>query len=235
MNLAIGIQARMSSRRLPGKVLAPIAGRPMLGYLLDRVERCAGRPPVVVVTSRGADDDPVAAFCARRGVDCFRGDLHNVASRFAAVAAQRRLDAFVRVCGDSPLLDGRLIDRALDLLREGDWDLVTNVFPRSYPPGQSVEAVRAEAFRRACGWVAGPEDLEHVTAVFYRHPERFGIRNFSAGAAFGDVRLAVDTPEDLQAVEGVVRRMSRPHQEYGLDEVVELYRAVRGRRGGEAA
>jgi spore coat polysaccharide biosynthesis protein SpsF (cytidylyltransferase family) len=235
MNLAVGVQARMSSRRLPGKVLLPIAGKPMLGYLLDRLERCPGAPPVVVVTSGGADDDPVAAFCSRRRVDCFRGDLENVASRFAAVAEQRGLDGFVRVCGDSPLLDGRLVERALHLLRQGGCDVVTNVFPRSYPPGQSVEAIRADAFRRACELMSQPEDFEHVTKVFYQHPARFRVRNFTAPSAFGEVHLAVDTPEHLRLIEAVFRQMGRPHHEYGLDEVVKLYRAVGADLGKEAA
>lgn len=235
MNLGIIIQARMSSRRLPGKVLRPIAGRPLLGYLLDRLGRSVDHPPLLVATSDRAEDDPVVAFCDFRGVPCFRGDLHDVASRFASAADAHGLDAFVRVNGDSPLLDPRLVDHAIALFREGGHDLVTNVFPRSYPPGQSVEVVSTSAFARGRALMSGPDDAEHVTRVFYRLPEDFAIRNFSTTADHRGAHLAVDTEEHLETLQKIVALMSRPHWEYGVEEVERLYHAARGGPAGEAA
>jgi spore coat polysaccharide biosynthesis protein SpsF (cytidylyltransferase family) len=226
MKLAVIIQARLSSRRLPGKVIRPILGKPLLSWLIDRLERCNPSLPIVVATSRGAEDDPIAEFCAVSGVKCYRGDLEDVASRFAAVVEQRRLDAFVRISGDSPLLDQRLVDHAVRLMQQGNDDLVTNVHPRSFPPGQSVEVVRAAAYRRARAMMTGSEEREHVTKLFYNHPEHFAIRNFHTEDDCRGVHLAIDTEEHFQVIEEMFRRMDRPVCEYAVKELVQLYRAV---------
>ena len=163
----------MSSRRLPGKVLRPLAGKPALQYLLERLSHCDEVDRVIVATSGEASDDPVAAFCAAAGALVHRGPLEDVAARFGEVAERFELDAFVRVTADSPLLDQALVDRGAALYREGDFDVVTNVYPRStFPSGQSLEVVRAEAFRRALAGMDDPYEHEHVTPYFYRHPER---------------------------------------------------------------
>ncbi|HET7568269.1 MAG TPA: NTP transferase domain-containing protein [Gaiellaceae bacterium] len=204
MHVAAVVQARMSSQRLPGKVLAPLAGRPALAWLLERL---AGFE-VVVATSGEPSDDPVAAFCAERGVECFRGPLADVAARFAGAVERYGLDAFVRVNGDSPLLDPALVARGIELFRATEPDLATNVFPRSFPPGQSVEVVRAETFL-----AARPEfderDREHVTTFFYARPERFRIENFAAAAPYEGPSHALDTAEDLARLEAWARALPR--------------------------
>lgn len=235
MKFGVIIQARMSSRRLPGKVLRPVAGKPMLAYTVERLARCATPAPLVVATSREPDDDPIADFCAARGLACFRGDLHNVASRFLEIFAAWQFDAAVRVNGDSPLLDPGLVDQGVGLFAERPVDLVTNVFPRSYPPGQSVEVIDAAAFRRAFAVMSGLEDFEHVTRFFYRNPDQFRIRNFTAGADYRGYHLAVDTDDHLRAVEHILGRMKGPHWHYGLEEVVRLHPAYEQRVSGGAA
>ena len=200
MQVAAVVQARMSSQRLPGKVLAQLAGRPALGWLLERLDGL----PVVVATSTDSSDDTVAAFCAERGVRYIRGPLDDVAGRFALVVEQLGLEAFVRVNGDSPLLDRRLVDRGLELFCETEPDLATNVFPRTFPRGQSVEVVRAETF-----FAARPEfdaeDREHVTRFFYRHPERFRIENFAAPEPYDGPGHALDTPADQARLDDWLR------------------------------
>ncbi|MGH3051196.1 MAG: cytidylyltransferase domain-containing protein [Gaiellaceae bacterium] len=205
MHVAAVVQARMSSQRLPGKVLAPLAGRPALAWLLERLAAFE----LVVATSDEASDDPVAAFCAERDVECFRGPLADVAARFAGVVERYRLDAFVRVNGDSPLLDPALVTRGIELFVERKPDLATNVFPRSFPAGQSVEVVDAKAFL-----AARPEfderDREHVTTFFYARPKRFRIENFSAPAPYDGPSHALDTAEDLARLDAWARALPRP-------------------------
>jgi spore coat polysaccharide biosynthesis protein SpsF (cytidylyltransferase family) len=152
--------------------------------------------------------------------------LNNVADRFRATLEVFEWDAFVRVNGDSPLLDQRLIDHAVALFRAGDADLVTNVFPRTFPPGQSVEVVRGSVFRKLCPRLDDPQDQEHVTRFFYRHPEEFRIVNFSAAKALAPIHLAVDTALDLERVRSVIQRMTKPHTAYTLDEISDLYLTV---------
>jgi len=227
MRLAAVVQARMGSRRLPGKVLAPIAGTPLLGHLLDRLDRCRAVDRVIVATSSEPSDDPVAAYCAARGATVRRGPLRDVAARIAAVIDAEALDGFVRVCADSPLLDPGLVDAAARMLRATGVDVVTNARPRTHPHGQSVEAVRADAFRRALGLMTEPGDREHVTPALYRHPERFSIAPLPADREWPAVGLAVDTPEDLARIAAVVARMTRPPSDYGLAEIVALAAGTR--------
>jgi spore coat polysaccharide biosynthesis protein SpsF len=218
------LQARYSSSRLPGKVLRPLQGRPMLEWTVERLERCRRLDGIVLATSRQDDDDAVAAWAARRGVACWRGPLDDVAGRFAQVVRHKGCRAFVRINGDSPLIDPVLIDHGVALFdAEGPLDLVTNIHPRSYPPGQSVEVVDGGAFLALQERLSEPGDKEHVTKYFYRHPEQFRIRNFSAPQPFPGLHMAIDTAEDWARLEACVGRMTRPHWEYGLEELCALW------------
>src|SRR5579862_9583374 len=138
----------MTSQRLPGKSLRPLCGQPMLQYVLDRLSRLDVLSEAVVATSTDPSDDAIDEFCRRIGRPCFRGSLDNVAERFLQAALAHRLSAFVRVSGDSPLLDQRLVARGVALFTESGSDLTTNIFPRTYPAGMSVEVVRTETFER---------------------------------------------------------------------------------------
>jgi spore coat polysaccharide biosynthesis protein SpsF len=226
MRIAAIVQARMSSRRLPGKVLHRVAGKPLLGYLIERLRRCRTLAGIILATSVNPDDDAVARFCETQGVPCHRGPLDDVAGRFLGVLERTRAEAFVRVNGDSPLLDPRLIDVAVTRFQGRDADLVTNVLRRTYPPGQSVEVVRGYAFRRAYRLMSEAADFEHVTRIFYRLPDRFRLVGFEAPTDHSGVRLAVDTPDDLATFAAIIGRMSRSHDEYGLEEILELHHAV---------
>lgn len=220
------VQARTGSSRLPGKVLREIDGRPMLQLLLERLWLCRSIDRVAVVTSAEPADDPIQRFCEHLEVPCLRGPLADVAARYRAALDVFGLDAFVRVTGDSPLLDPALVDRAVALFREGGADVVTNVWPRSFPRGQSVEVVDAGAFRRAYAAMHRPEQREHVTRLFYETPDQWRIRNFAAPDPHADVQLSVDTPDDFALLEAIVARMDQPQWTYGLTEVLELRAAV---------
>jgi spore coat polysaccharide biosynthesis protein SpsF len=225
--IAAVAQARMSSRRLPGKVLRPLAGTPALQYLLERLERCEEVDLVVVATSVDPSDDPVAAFCEAAGVAVHRGPLEHVAARFGEVAERFGLDAFVRVTGDSPLLDQALVDRGAALYREGDADVVTNVYPRStFPSGQSLEVVRAAAFLEALQHMDDPYEREHVTPYFYRRPEAFRIHNFVAARDHSSLDVSLDTEQDARLIESILERMEHPHWTYSSAEITALAQAV---------
>lgn len=222
MHLAAIIQARMSSKRLPGKVLMTVDGKPMLKYLHERLSRCRYIDHIVVSTSTDTCDDRLAAFSQTIGITCFRGPLTNVAGRFKATLDHFGFDAFVRVNGDSPLLDYRLVDRGIDLLRRKRCDLVTNVFPRTYPAGQSVEVMRSDAFRNGYARMKKRHDMEHVTPFFYRRAEAFKIYNFTASEDYRDLHLAVDTTSDFNRFSALVTAMQQPHWEYGLGQLALL-------------
>ena len=196
LNIAIIIQARMGSGRLPGKVLIDVHGKPLLQYLVERLQVTALDFPIIIATSSEPEDKPIAEFCHKISIKCFRGSHLDVASRFADVVETRSLDAFVRLSGDSPLLDGEILRQAVEVF-DGDTDLVTNVYPRSYPRGQSVELLWAKCFKETLSHMKKGSDREHVTSFFYQHAEEFKIRNLMHTPPLTATSMAVDTPEDL--------------------------------------
>ena len=231
MKLGAIIQARMSSERLPGKVLMPLNGRPVLAYVLERLQRARGLDEIVVATSSQRSDDPVADFCSQREVSVFRGGLEDVAGRFAGAAEQYGFDAFVRVSGDSPLLDQHLVERGVQLFRDGEAEIVSNVFPRRCPVGESVEVVSLAALRRALP-AMGAKHREHVTLAFYEQPEHFSIVGFALGDKDSSgISLAVDSPADAELVATILERMERPHWDYDLQDLLELRERVTGGEG----
>jgi spore coat polysaccharide biosynthesis protein SpsF len=220
------IQARMSSQRLPGKVLHEVNGKPLLQYILERLEKSSIIKEFFIATSCEKSDDQIEEFCIKKHVPCYRGSLNDVAGRFKQILENERWDAFVRVNGDSPLIDQHLIDKGVNLFIEGNFDLVTNVFPRSYPPGQSVEIVRASTFKKNYSRMNDSDDFEHVTKFYYRNPKEFKIFNFTSLTDYSSVHLSVDTLQDMQVFSSIIRRMTRPHWDYHLEEVLEIYREI---------
>ena len=212
----------MSSSRLPGKVLMPVLGRPLLGYLTESLQRVSGADHLIVATSVDPSDDPIAAFCRSEGISCWRGPLDDVAARFSGAIREFGLDAFVRVCGDCPLLDFRLVEQAIRLFREGSYEVVTCALERSFPQGQVVEVVSAEAFQRQVALFEDDADREHVTRRLYLARDRFVIHNFLAPVNLLGTRMVVDTEEDFRRVEALLSRLDKPHWEYDYQALASL-------------
>ena len=210
------VVARMSSSRLPEKSLTPLGDDVVLGHVSNAIKQCANISEIVIVTSIDPSDNKIVEWCRLRGLAVTRGSLQNVAERVLAAAQEYRAHAFVRVSGDSPLIDPRLIDYAVEIFRAHDYDVVTNVFPRTFPSGQSVEVVRTASLAAAYSGGLTAFEEEHVTQVLYQHPERFDIRNFDVAELAGvnsmtwgaeRVHLAVDNPIDLARCEHVLRAL----------------------------
>ena len=133
------IQARMGSTRLPGKVLAPIAGNPMLWHVVERTRRAKALDQVMVATSENSKDDAVAEFCTESAIDCFRGSEEDVLDRYYQAARQFTDSTIVRITADCPLVDPGVADKVVGAYQDGPYDYVTNIFPRSFPKGLDVE------------------------------------------------------------------------------------------------
>lgn len=226
MKIKIGaiVQARMSSQRLPSKVLHKVAGKPILQYLLERLEHCHCLDAIVVATSVEDSDTPIAEYCRQHSITCYRGPLADVAGRFNQVLDIYRFDGFVRATADSPLLDQRLVEKGIGIFLNGDFDLVTNVLTRTYPKGQSVEVLRTTTYQSAYNRMQEAEDLEHVTKYFYKHPEHFRIHNFAQAENLSEIQLSVDTWQDMDRCATIISKMSRPHWEYTLEAILQIYR-----------
>ena len=190
------VQARMSSKRFPGKILAPFKGKPLIQNVLEKITTVFSTEDVIVLTSTEISDDPLAAFLFSKEKNVFRGSLTNVAKRFREALEVYPCDWFVRICADSPLLDPNLIKTMMNLSLT-DADIVTNVFPRSFPKGFSVEMVRVSVFMSLNLDKFDKEDEEHVTSFFYKNSNIFKIKNLDN--IHGDKshnNFCVDTIED---------------------------------------
>lgn len=222
------VQARMASSRLPGKVLAEIAGEPMLMHVVRRARRARTLQEVWVATTTSPSDDPVAAVCAERRVPFTRGHPTDVLDRFYRAALHVSAEVIVRLTADCPLLDPALLDLTVEAFLEADppADLVVNRLPgaRTYPIGLDVEVVSFQALERAWREAAEPYQREHVLPFLYDPPGRFRVLRLDAERDYGDLRWTVDTAEDLEFVRQVYARLGA-RADFGWREVLALVQA----------
>lgn len=201
------IQGRMSSSRLPGKILMDIAGQPMLWHVVERVLMAETIDEVLVATTNDPSDDPAAEFCQQNGIPVYRGSLYDVLDRFYQAARTYQADVVVRVTADCPLIDPLVIDRTVNELLESGADFCANRLPppwkRTYPIGLDTEVCTFAALERAWREASQPHEREHVMPYLYDLPGRFIVRVINAEQDYGNLRWTVDTPEDLV----VVRRL----------------------------
>ena len=223
MRRVVIVQARMTSTRLPGKVLADVAGKPMLERQLDRLARCRHADEIALATTTNADDDPLVALADRLGYGVHRGSEHDVLSRYADAAAKFRADVVVRVTSDCPLIDPELTDAVIEALGR-DVDYASNVLERHLPRGLDTEALWRDTLQRADRMATSKPAREHVTwHIHTEHPERFVLRSVRAPFDAADQRWTVDTPEDLE----LVRRVYDALGDAGTAEVLAWLRAHR--------
>lgn len=210
MDYRVIVQARMSSNRFPGKMLAPFAGRPLVEVVLGRLASIVGRDRIVLATSTDLTDAPLAAYSESLGYQTFRGDLANVFARFQACARAFPAEWIVRICGDSPMIDAKLIPMLVEHCA-ADLDLVTNVAVRSFPSGQSVEILNARTLAGIDAMGLAEDEQEHPTQVFYRNPQRFRIRNVKgSNPQWPTLSFVVDTLDDLRRLDTLARSGEYP-------------------------
>jgi len=218
------IFSRMSSTRLPKKAMLEISGRSLLGRVIDRSKHIKGIDEIIVATSNDKDDDEIANLSAREGVKVYRGSLENVTLRALSTCKEYNLDKFVRICGDRPFFDPNLISNLIDIYKGKEIDLLTTTFPRTYPPGLTVEIISSKALEYAFSSMS-EEDKEHVTKFFYRYPDKFSIKNITAmeNLDFKDINLCLDTLDDLKRIEWIASQIEDSEYSYAsMKKIVSL-------------
>jgi len=199
------IQARTSSSRLPGKVLEPLNGVPMIVFMLRRVARARKLSHLLVATSVDNSDDVLARVVAEHGFECYRGDLSDVLGRYHAAAKLSAADIIVRLTGDCPLIDADLIDRCISTLLDGNLDYVSNADPPTFPDGLDVEAFTKDALSKAHECTQLPSDREHVTPYIRRTKALFRQANLRSSIDLSALRWTVDHADDLEFVRALLR------------------------------
>ncbi|HEY0650825.1 glycosyltransferase family protein [Phenylobacterium sp.] len=223
MILAI-LQARMSSSRLPGKVLAPVLGEPMIARHVERLRRSQRIDRLVVATSTDPSDTPLAEACERLALPVHRGDLNDVLGRFVgAMADHPGATAVVRLTADCPLADWTVIDALIDRFVAEDADYAsTNLPERTWPHGLDAEVIRPEVLQRAHREAADAYEREHVTAFVYRRPDEHRMVGLSRSPPLDHLRWTVDYPEDLAFVRRVYEQLYPQNPAFGSDAIVAL-------------
>jgi spore coat polysaccharide biosynthesis protein SpsF len=220
------LQARMSSSRLPGKVLLDLGGRSVLSRMVERVRFAKRVDQVVVATTLDPSDDPIVALCQREQIDFFRGSLPDVLDRYYQAALQFHADVIVRLTGDCPLIDPQLIDEVVEVLIDRQVDFACNRLPppfnRTYPIGLDVEACTFSVLERAWREAVEKKDREHVLPYLYEMPGRFKVVQLNHNENKGQLRWTLDTPEDYVLLQEVIKRLDS-RNDFTWLEVLELF------------
>ena len=220
MTIAI-LQARMSSRRLPGKVLREINGKPMIYWQLQRIYRAKNVDKVIVATSTDTTDDPLVDFLNSEEVLYVRGSLDNVKERFDNVIRQFPTESFIRLTGDCPFVMPSLIDDLVDAFHEAEVDYLSNTIKPTFPDGLDIEVVKTEAFRKLDNASLSKAEIEHVTYGLYSRTGQFTTQNFVNFQDLSNLRWTVDYQEDLDFVRDVFSHFAGREDSFNLIELLE--------------
>ena len=191
----------MSSARLPGKMLKMLGNMTLIDRVYSNLKKTEGVSKIIVATSEDDTDLPLVNHCYKNKINCYRGSLKDVASRYLQIAQAEHEAAFVRISGDSPIIDSELVGQLIREYKEGCFDLVTNVHERTYPKGQSVEVFSTKMFTESYPLFNTPDHFEHVSSYYYENTDAFNIKNIRSGGYYNDINLSIDTPEDYKRLE----------------------------------
>lgn len=216
------LQARVGSSRLPGKVLMPILGTPMLRHQIDRVRRARSMDAFLVATSTDPDDDAIAALCAEADVDCFRGSLDDVLDRFYRAALPFQPQHVVRMTGDCPLIDPDVIDRLVAFYLAGDFDHAGNAVVPTFPDGLDAEVLRFAILEHAWRHASLPSQREHVTLFVHRSPDRFRVGSYQNDIDLSHLRWTVDEPEDFELIRRIYEALYPHNPAFTTADVLAL-------------
>ena len=198
------VQARVSSKRLPRKMIKKISGNSILEILIDRLKLSKKISEIIILTSKHNSDNPIIKICKLKKIKFYRGPLKNVAKRFYEIIKNKNAQSFMRICGDSPLIDHNLIDKAISKYNVKKYDLLTNIFPRSYPKGQSIEIINSNTYKNNFLLFNTKNHKEHVTTYFYKNFKKFNIFKLKNKVNQSNINLSIDTIEDFNKMKKLI-------------------------------
>lgn len=224
MKTIVIAQARMTSTRLPGKVLKTVLGRPLLAYFIERLRRVSLANRMVIATTINASDEPIVALCRELSVAFTRGSEDDVLSRYYDTAMVTGADVVVRVTSDCPVIDPSVIDETIACFLNSvpRPDYVSNAIDNTYPLGMGVEVFSRQALVEAyCESTTTPE-REHVTPFLYTHPERYRVGGIRLPTDLSMHRWTVDTPEDFELITRIIEALYPLKPDFNLADILEL-------------
>jgi len=217
------IQARMGSKRLPGKTMTPIAGKPLLHHVLERAAKSRFTGTIVVATTDNPEDNVIEQFVRAWGAQVFRGSSADVLDRYYQAGRQWRLETIVRLTADDPFKDPAIVDRGIEIFlnSNGAYDYVSNNLRPTFPDGLDVEVFKFSALEVAWREATKPSHREHVTPFIWTQPERFSLHNFEHNQDLSHLRWTLDNPQDLEFARAVYHELYRG-EPFAMQAVLEL-------------
>jgi len=226
MKIVATIEARMTSSRLPGKVLLTANGQPMLHHLVRRLRHVPSLEDIVLATTVNAMDDSLVEFARRSGIRCFRGSEEDVMLRVIGAAESIQTDVIVEITGDCPLIDPLIVEQAIRMFLHNTCDYLGNAVIRSYPDGMDTQVFRLETLRRSAAMTNDPLDHEHVTLHIRNHPELFPPLHLLAppDEHWPELGLTLDEQADYELLKKIIEYFDEAHPYFTCREVIALLR-----------
>lgn len=222
MKVVSTIEARMTSKRLPGKVLKPVLGKTVLELLIERLKRSKWIDQVVVATTVNAADEPIVEICRKMDVSFFRGSEDDVLGRVLGAAKNAQADLIVEITGDCPLIDPEIVDQCVQLFLSGKYDYVSNVLERTYPAGLATQVFPYAVLEEVAKKTTDLEDREHVSLYIYTHPKEYRLKNVEAPPHLRapEVILTLDTPEDYLVLDKIFSSLYPGNPDFSTADVL---------------
>lgn len=223
--IGITIEARLASTRLPGKILKPLHGKPMLARMIERLKRVQLAETIVLATTDQPQDQPVADLAKQLGIGYYQGSSEDVLDRVLKAAQKYDIDLIVETCGDCPLIDPGILDMQIRAFLDNDVDYVGCHLVKTYPLGVDAKLFTTKTLEEVAGLTSAPPDRENVSLYIYEHPQRYKLLNIEAKGKYRrpDLRLVVDHQEDFNLVEIVYSELYDRNPGFGLGEIISLF------------
>ena len=182
-----------------------INNKPLIQYVIDSVKKSKKVKKIIIATSNRKTDNKLVNYLHKKNNSYYRGDLQNVANRLLRVATINKSIYFMRISGDSPLIDYKIINKSINILKDTKkkYDIITNVYPRTFPKGQSVEIIKTQTLAKNINYFSKNEK-EHVTNYFYKNANKFLIKNFKSHEKKKNIKLSIDTKTDLKKIKKIL-------------------------------
>jgi spore coat polysaccharide biosynthesis protein SpsF len=223
----IVVQARMSSSRLPGKVMLPLLGKSLLFRMIERLRMSRHQAQLVIATTGEKEDDIIEKEAAMIGVPCYRGSLTNLLDRHYHAAKLYDADIVLKIPSDCPLIDPRIIDQVLDFYFDapGRYDYVSNLHPATFPDGNDVEIMTMACLEKTWKEAARPLELEHTTPYIWENPHLFRIANvtWNSGNDYSMThRFTIDYPADYEFIKRVFEELYASKNDFSCEDIIHL-------------
>lgn len=224
------IEARMTSSRLPGKVLMPLYGEPALGRLIERLKGCPLLDDIVVATTVNKTDEPIIDYCRQNRIRYFRGSEDDVLGRVLGAAKDAQADLIVEITGDCPLIDPEHVTRIIEIHTEESIDYAANCIKVTFPIGFDVQSFHYKVLEEVDKLTDDPSDREHVSLYIYNHPERYRLWNWQAEGEmyWPECAVTLDTIEDYKLIDNIFCALYHDNPKFSSIDIVRYLRANPG-------